>query len=121
MEERKQNPQSSDLDSMMVYIDENGNFTDTPPDPTKKKEVDAESIELGIPKKEDDGEEVEHKGKVDYYNDQKGFGFIIENKTREKYFFHVNGTLEEVVEGDTVTYELEKGMKGLNAVQVKKA
>ena len=120
-EERKNNPTSGgDLDSMMVYVDEFGNLTDTPPDPTKKvKEISAESIELGIPKRIDE-EPAIREGKVEFFNDQKGFGFIKEITTQEKYFVHVNGLIDEIQEGDKVTFDLEKGMKGMNAVNVKK-
>ena len=119
-EERKNNPTSGgDLDSMMVYVDEFGNLTDTPPDPTKKvKEISAESIELGIPKRIDE-EPAIREGKVEFFNDQKGFGFIKEIITQEKYFVHVNGLIDEIQEGDKVTFDLEKGMKGMNAVNVK--
>ena len=118
MEERKNNPQASDLDSMMVYLDENGNFTDTPPDPTKKKkEIKASSIELGVPKREDEG--PEKTGKVEFFNDEKGFGFIKETDTQEKYFVHANGLIDKIKENDKVQFELERGMKGMNAVRVK--
>ncbi|MDA9262116.1 cold shock domain-containing protein, partial [Flavobacteriales bacterium] len=53
-------------------------------------------------------------------NDEKGFGFIKEDETNEKYFVHVSSLSEEVVENDKVQFELEQGMKGLNAVRVKK-
>ena len=59
-------------------------------------------------------------GTVKWFNDSKGFGFIIDINTQEKYFVHVSGLLEEIKENDKVTYELEKGLKGLNAVRVKK-
>ncbi len=117
-EERKANGQ----DSMFVYVDEFGQLTDTPPDPSKKIKVDAESIEIGIPKKEDREEEVpvDRKGKVSFFDASKGFGFIIDTNTQEKFFVHVSGVLEEIAENDKVTFELEKGLKGMNAVRVKK-
>ncbi|UMB54583.1 cold shock domain-containing protein [Lutibacter sp. A64] len=117
-EERKANGQ----DSMFVYVDEFGQLTDTPPDPSKKIKVDAESIEIGIPKKEDREEEVpvDRKGKVSFFDTSKGFGFIIDTNTQEKFFVHVSGVLEEIAENDKVTFELEKGLKGMNAVRVKK-
>ena len=59
-------------------------------------------------------------GKIDFFNSEKGFGFIKENDTNEKYFVHVSSLTEEVVENDNVSFELEQGMKGLNAVRVKK-
>ena len=52
-EERKANSSDGSLDSMMAYLDENGNITDTPPDPNAKpNKVKASDIEIGIPKKE---------------------------------------------------------------------
>lgn len=120
-EERKANtPEGSgSFESMLAYVDENGNITDTPPDPTKKKKVIAENIEIGVPKREDIPMETERKGKVDFFNDQKGFGFIKEEGTQEKFFVHANGLIDEIRENDKVTFELEQGMKGLNAVKVK--
>jgi len=109
------------LESMLVYVDENGHFTDTPPDPSQKVQIDAESIEIGIPKKEEEEpEDPIREGTVDFFNDSKGFGFIIDNANKERYFVHVSGTTEEIVEGNKVSFELEKGQKGMNAVRVKK-
>ena len=119
-EERQANAGDSSLDSMMAYVDEFGNIVDTPPDPTQKEEINAEDIELGIPKKEHDEDEGLNKGKVDFFNQDKGFGFIKELETNKSYFVHVNGLIDDVREGDRVTFELEQGMKGLNAVRVKK-
>lgn len=118
-EERKA---SGETASEFAYVDEYGNLTDTPPDPSRKIEVDAESIEIGIPKKEDSEEEVDfsHEGKVSFFDHSKGFGFILDSKTQEKYFVHVSGLIDEIEENDKVTYELERGQKGMNAVRVKK-
>src|SRR5579863_9624209 len=77
MEERRANqPKSRSLDDMMAYIDENGNITSTPPDPSKMKVVNAEDIEIGIPKR-NDTEDPLKEGRVDYFNGPKGFGFKI--------------------------------------------
>ena len=121
-EARKANSKGGDFESMIAYVDENGHLTDTPPDPSKKVKVDAESIVIGIPKKEDyEEEEVADKtGKVSYFDTSKGFGFIIDSVSQEKYFVHVSGLIDEVLENDKVTFELEKGLKGMNAVRVKK-
>jgi cold shock CspA family protein len=105
-----------------AYVDYNGNLTDTPPDPSQKVKVDAESIEVSIPKRDDsDIEEVDpiRKGKVSFFDSSKGFGFIIDAENQEKYFCHVSGLIDEIMENDKVTYELERGMKGMNAVRVK--
>ncbi|WP_323756944.1 cold shock domain-containing protein [Roseivirga sp.] len=119
-EERQSNSQGGGLDNMIAYLDEDGNITDTPPDPTiKKKKIDAKSIEIGVPKREDVVQSV-RTGRIEFFNDQKGYGFIKELETQEKFFVHVNGLIDEVREGDKVSFELERGMKGMNAVNVKK-
>ena len=123
--ERKANAvKPTSLEDMLVYVDEFGKLTDTPPDPTRKKEeIDLESIDIYIPKKvagEDDDAGFGNEGKVSFFDDSKGFGFIIDSKNQEKYFVHVSGLIDEIKENDKVSYELEKGMKGMNAVRVKK-
>ncbi len=102
-----------------AYVDHNGNLSDTPPDPTMKVKVDAESINLDY-KKEDIKVDPIRKGKVSFFDSSKGFGFIIDTENQEKYFTHVSGLLDDIIENDKVQFELEKGMKGLNAVRVKK-
>ncbi len=105
---------------MMAYVDENGVIVNTPPDPNAKVEVDASEIVLGIPPKEEGEEDAARTGKIDFFDTSKGFGFIREDGSQERYFVHVSGMLEEVGENDKVTYELERGPKGMNAVRVKK-
>ena len=118
-EERKESSTDSSLESMMAYVDENGNLTDTPPDPAKKKEVKAENIVIGVPKKEEEATPV-HTGRVEFFNDANGFGFIKDTESQEKYFVHVTGLIDKIQENDIVTFELEQGPKGLNAIKVKK-
>lgn len=121
-EERKANAENGGLDSMVAYVDEFGNITDTPPDPTKKSKIKAKDIELGVPKREDTENSLSiRKGRVEFFNDAKGFGFIKELDSHEKFFVHVNGLIDEIKENDIVTFELERGLKGMNAVRVKKA
>ena len=118
-EVRKASGESS-FDDMIAYVDENGNLTDTPPDPTKKRKIDASTIEIGVSRREDVAVPTERIGKIDFFDDSKGFGFIKEKDTQDKFFVHVKGLLQEVKEGDNVTFELERGLKGMNAVKVKK-
>ena len=103
-----------------AYVDQFGNLTDTPPDPSEKIKVDAEDIVLGIPQKEESEEEFDpiRKGKVAFFDHSKGFGFIMDSETQEKYFCHVSGLNDEINENDKVTFELEKGPRGMNAVRV---
>jgi cold shock CspA family protein len=108
------------LDDMMAYVDEFGNITGTPPDPTKKKKIIlAENIEIGVPKREKIVEDPIKKGTIEFFNDQKGFGFINEYNSQERFFVHANGCIDKIAEGDKVRFELEQGMKGMNAVRVK--
>jgi cold shock CspA family protein len=119
-EDRKSNQQGGGLESMIAYVDAYGHITDTPPDPSMKLKIDVGEIEISIPKKEDVIVDPIKKGKVDFYNSSKGFGFIKELETQEKYFVHVHSLLDDIEEGDMVTFELEKGLKGMNAVRVAK-
>ena len=59
------------------------------------------------------------KGTVKFFNDSKGFGFIIEEGSNNEYFVHVSGLVDEIQENDSVEFELKEGKKGLNAVNVK--
>lgn len=59
-------------------------------------------------------------GKVKFFNDSKGFGFIVDDETGKEYFVHVSGLIDEIREDDNVEYELKEGRKGLNADQVRR-
>ncbi len=61
------------------------------------------------------------KGTVKFFNDSKGFGFIKESSSDKEYFVHSSGLKENIKENDEVTFDLEPGKKGLNAVNVKLA
>jgi cold shock CspA family protein len=120
-DDRKTNSSGGEFENMIAYVDENGNLTDTPPDPSKRKKVNVESIEIGVRKREDEEAPPIHNGKVDFFNTSKGFGFIKDFDTQERYFVHVSAFLDDIQEEDKVTFELERGVKGMNAVRVKKA
>ncbi len=118
-EERKASGSSS-AEDMIAYVDENGNITDTPPDPEKRKKIKAEDIPLGTPPREDDDPDKERIGLVTYFDNSKGYGFIKDRETQESIFTHINSHLDSIDERDTVTYRVERGLKGMNAVDVKK-
>lgn len=61
------------------------------------------------------------KGTVKFFNESKGFGFIVDSETKNEYFVHVSGLNDQVRESDEVTFDLQDGRKGLNAVNVKLA
>ncbi len=60
-----------------------------------------------------------NKGKVKFFNESKGFGFIIDDESKKEHFVHISGLIDEIREDDEVTFELQEGKKGLNAVNVK--
>lgn len=60
-------------------------------------------------------------GKVKFFNDSKGYGFIKEDESEKEYFVHVSGLIDEIRQDDDVTFELKEGKRGLNAVNVKLA
>jgi CspA family cold shock protein len=60
-------------------------------------------------------------GTVKWFNETKGFGFIVEEDTNKEYFVHVTGLVDKIKENDEVEFELQEGRKGLNAVNVKQA
>jgi cold shock CspA family protein len=116
---RKENEKDS-FDDMIAYVDENGMITSTPPDPSLKKEINIEDIEISIPKSDPNQVfDPIRKGSVTFFNTSKGFGFIRDLETQESVFVHVNNLLEEIKEGNLVNYEVEMGQKGPTAVKVK--
>ena len=61
------------------------------------------------------------KGTVKFFNETKGFGFVVDEETNKEYFVHITGLIDKVKENDEVEFDLQEGRKGLNAVNVKKA
>jgi cold shock CspA family protein len=120
-QERKENSKNgNDMESMFAYLDENGNLSSKPPDPRKKIIVKAEDIEIGVPKQEPiNPEDLIRTGVVTFFNDAKGYGFIKDIETQESVFVHINSLTEAIKEQNKVTFEVEMGPKGANAVNVK--
>jgi cold shock CspA family protein len=117
---KKESEKKTSLDDMIAYVDENGMITSTPPDLTKKKDIKLEDIEIGIPTRESDQNiDPIRKGIVSFFNESKGFGFIKDTETKQDVFVHVNNVLEDIKEGNIVTFEVEMGQKGPTAVNVK--
>ncbi|WP_026464948.1 cold-shock protein [Adhaeribacter aquaticus] len=110
-----------DLEEMFAYVDDNGNITNTPPDPSKKKkEISQEEIQIGVSRQAPiDPADLIRKGTISFFNASKGYGFIKDHVTQESIFIHQNALTVSVKENDKVSFEVEKGQKGLNAVNVK--
>ncbi|MDR2040542.1 MAG: cold shock domain-containing protein [Bacteroidales bacterium] len=105
-EERKAAPTKS-FDDMIAYVDENGMISDAPPETTEKEEINVEDIAISVPKKVD--EETIRNGKVEYFNYARGYGFIKDSESAEKFFFHIKNSPAGIQEGDTVSFEFQKG------------
>lgn len=120
-QERKENAKKGQgLDDMLAYIDENGNISSTPPDPRKKIIINADDIEIGVPKQRElTPEDLIRKGVVTFFNEDKGYGFIKDLETQESIFVHINSSADRLKENNRVLFETEKGPKGLNAVNVR--
>ena len=116
-EERKANSGTTSFEDMIAYVDENGIITDAPPDPANKNKVELEDIAVSIPKKETVEDPILN-GRVEHFNQDKGYGFIKNAATMDKYFFHISSAPASIEEGDKVTFELERGQKGMNAVRI---
>lgn len=116
-EDRKASGGNGSLDDMIAYVDENGMITSTPPDPNSKQEIDVNEISVSTPQREKE-EIVPLRGRVEHFNQSKGYGFIKDIASTDKYFFHVSNAPEGISEGHIVFFELEKGQKGYNAVRI---
>jgi cold shock CspA family protein len=119
--ERKANAKTGQsLEEMMAYVDENGNISDSPPDPTKKKVIKESDIVLGSRNVEGMNVNPIRKGRITYFNVAKGYGFIKDMQTQESIFVHNNALTTPVKENDIVSFETENSVKGLAAISVKK-
>ncbi|MFP3859431.1 MAG: cold-shock protein [Bacteroidales bacterium] len=117
---RKNEKKENTLDDMIAYVNEDGTISSTPPDENDKEDINAEDIDISTPKKDTtDQEEEIRKGTVVFFDDNKGFGFIRDLSNGHSIFVHANGLMDDIKEGNLVTFDVEQGKKGLNAVNVK--
>lgn len=120
-EERKANAgKGKSLEDMMAYIDEYGNITSTPPDPSRKIKINVEDIQIGVAKQQDLPQDSVRTGVVSFFNEAKGYGFIKDMQTQESIFVHINALTEPLKENNMVTFETEQSQKGLSAINVKR-
>ena len=102
--ERKEN-KSGSFEDMIAYVDEFGNITSTPPDPSLKKEINPEEIELGAARNTElNSEQLIRNGIVSFFDESKGFGFIKDLQNRQDVYVHANGLLEPIRENNKVTF-----------------
>src|SRR5438105_1082194 len=110
------------MEGMIAYVNEYGQLSSTPPDPTRKNTIKAHDIEISIPKQEPmDPADLIHSGTLTFFNQSKGYGFIKDLNSKESFFVHINAMTDQINENDKVTFEVEMGNKGPVAVKVRKA
>ncbi len=107
------------FEDLIRYVDEDGNLTKTPPDPTKKKKYKVEDMIISVQPQDNTPMDPNRKGTVKFFNEEKGYGFIIDSETKESVFVHMNNLSGPIRENDKVTFEVEMGQKGANAINVK--
>lgn len=105
------------FEDQITYLDEDGNPTSTPPDPSKKKKIKAEDIIIGVPPRDNTEEEPIRTGTVDTFTD-KGFGFIVDAANQTRIFVHISDAYHSIQPGDRVSFEIEMGPKGAKAYNV---
>jgi cold shock CspA family protein len=119
-QEKKLAPKGShDLESMLAYVDENGDLSSKPADPRKKVVINAEDIDITSNRPAANPEDQVLVGVVTLFKTDKGYGFIKNLDTQDSYFFHINSLIDPVKENNKVSFEVEKGPKGLSAVNVR--
>ena len=115
-EERKtNNNKGKGLEEMFLYVDVNGQLTETRPEDQDRPEISLEDIQLGAAPIE--AEETLKTGIVTFLSD-KGYGFITENSSKENIFFHENNCAHQVKKGNKVSFEKERSPKGFSAVNI---
>ncbi len=111
-EDRKaNNNKGKSLDEMLVYIDINGNFTNVPP------HLQVQDTETDRKKENERNEEDFFTGLVTYMN-EKGYGFITEDETKENVFFHQQQQRQPIKKNDRVSYKKETTTKGHRAIEI---
>jgi cold shock CspA family protein len=119
--ERRANvKEGKSLEDMMAYVDANGNLTNTPPDPTKKTVIREQDIVIGSRNMEGVDTDPVKKGRVMFFNGSKGYGFIKDEATQESVFVHASALTFVPKDNDRVSFETQRGPKGLTAVNIKK-
>lgn len=107
------------FEDQLMYMDENGNLVPEKPDPTKKFTIKVEDVQLGVPRYKREPIEAVRRGKVKFFSDDKGYGFITDKATKDSIFVHANDAYSDIRENHIVEYEVGSGPKGAKAINVK--
>ena len=115
--EERLNNGSRSFEEMLAYVDENGVLHSTPQE-KPREEIDASEIAVSVSKQEAMEAPLPLSGRIDHFNESRGYGFVKDAENGEKYFFHISSAPEDIAEGDMVTFEIERGTRGMNAVRI---
>lgn len=120
-ERKTHSDKGKSVEEMFAYVDADGNITSTPPDPKQKRVIRNEEISIGVSRQSTNPEDNIRTGRVTFYNETKGYGFIKDSQSQQSVFVHANGLAQPIRENDKVTFLIEKNEKGPSAVRVKLA
>jgi len=110
------------FEDQVMYLDHDGNLVAEKPDPSKKVEIKVEDIKLGVPQFERESLNPIKRGKVKFFKEENGYGFITEKITKESIFVHANDAYSDIKENHIVQFEIgqgNKGKKAINVIQIK--
>lgn len=102
---KTQNNKGKSFEEMIIYVDRNGHFTDVPP-----------HLQVN---EEEANKKKQYKGTVTHLN-EKGFGFIKEDETKDSIFFSIQTCKDNLLINDTVTFTKTKTERGFKALEIHK-
>jgi cold shock CspA family protein len=118
--DKKESKKGGNFDDMIAYVDEFGNISSTPADLSKKEKINAEDIQINVPRRtEESQKESVRTGVVTFIDSAKGFGFIKDSATKQDVFVFLGNVSEPLKENNIVTFEVIKTPRGPNAQNVK--
>jgi CspA family cold shock protein len=59
-------------------------------------------------------------GKVKFFNERKGFGFIVDDSNQQEIFVHVSGLIDKIKQDDAVSFDVTEDKRGKKAINVKR-
>ncbi|MDJ1504723.1 cold shock domain-containing protein [Xanthocytophaga agilis] len=121
-ERKTHSDKGKSVEEMFAYVDADGNITSIPPDPKQKRAIKQDEIVIGVARQAPADPALDvRKGKVTFFNEAKGYGFIKDSDSQQSVFVHVKELRQPIKENDRVTFLIEQREKGPSAVSVQLA